>query len=87
MSDFRICAVCGTKRGVSSCDRCSTSFCGRHAEHDCPTPRSGDRESGRGSGLGIVRRELEHGLAEPEPVGKSRPKVSVRVDSPGDWDQ
>ena len=87
MSDFRLCAVCGTARCTSPCDRCGTSFCDRHSEHDCPTPRSGDRGFGRESGLSIVRRELEHGLAESELVGRSRPKVSVRVDAPGDWDR
>ena len=87
MSDFRLCAVCGTDRGVLACDRCSTSFCSRHTDHDCPTPRSGEREFGRESGLGVVRGELERELADPRLLGRPKQKVSVRVDSPGDWDQ
>ena len=87
MANFRLCAVCGTALRTSACDRCGTPFCERHSDHDCATPRSGDRGTGRETGLGLVRRELERGLAGSESMGRSKSKITVRMDAPGDWDR
>ena len=87
MAASKICVVCGTFSRTSACDRCGTSFCERHLDHDCLTPQSGDRHLGRETGLGLLRSELERGLAGAEQPAKTKSKVVIRMDAPGEWDR
>ena len=87
MAGAKVCVVCGMFLKTSVCDRCGTWFCERHQDHDCLTPKSGDRDNGRETGLGLLRSELEKGLSRVEQPVKAKSKVVIRVDAPGGWDQ